>query len=176
MDQHSSEKLARLWTEAQPVVGSYLLSLLPDFHQAEDVLQQVAVLLVREFDKYDASRPFLPWVLGIARNLALKSRREAARNSKHFFGEALMDQIQAAFQEHPDSWASVRKALRHCLSEQPQKVLELLRWRYAFDMKPAEVARRMGITSGATRVMLHRARLVLRRCIRRHAEGASQWT
>lgn len=176
MDQLNSEKLARLWTEAQPVVGSYLLSLLPDFHQAEDVLQQVAVLLVREFEKYDASRPFLPWVLGIARNLAMKSRREAARSSKHFFGEALMDQIQAAFQEQPDSWASVRKALHHCLSEQPQKVLELLRWRYAFDLKPAEVARRMGITSGAARVMLHRARVVLRRCIRRHAEGANQWT
>jgi RNA polymerase sigma-70 factor (ECF subfamily) len=175
MDQLSSEKLARLWTEAQPVVGSYILSLLPDFHQAEDVLQQVAVLLVREFEKYDASRPFLPWALGIARNMVLKSRREAARNSKHFIGEAMMDQIQAAFEEQPDAWGSMRKALRRCLGEQPPKMLELLRWRYAFDLKPAEVARRMGITGGAARVMLHRARLVLRQCIKRYAEGGGQW-
>jgi RNA polymerase sigma-70 factor, ECF subfamily len=175
MDQPNSEKLARLWTEAQPVVGSYILSLLPDFHQAEDVLQQVAVLLVREFDKYDASRPFLPWALGIARNMVLKSRREAARHSRQFLNEALVHQIEQAFQDSSDTWASVRKALRHCLRKQPQKVLELLRWRYAFDMKPAAVARELGITPGATRVMLHRARIVLRQCIQRHAYGASTW-
>jgi RNA polymerase sigma-70 factor, ECF subfamily len=175
MDQLSSEKLARQWTEAQPVVGAYILSLIPDFHQAEDVLQQVAVLLVREYEKYDPARPFLPWALGIARNMVLKSRRDVARSSEHFLGELLMDQIQAAFQEPNDNWGAVRKALYLCLGKQPRKVLELLRWRYAYDLKPGEAALKMGITAGAARVMLHRAREVLRRCIQRHAEGVAQW-
>jgi RNA polymerase sigma-70 factor, ECF subfamily len=72
MDQKASEQLARLWTESQPVVASYILSIIPNFHQAEDVLQQVAAALVGEFQRFDPSKPFLPWVLGIARNLALK--------------------------------------------------------------------------------------------------------
>ena len=48
------------------MVAAFVLSIIPDFHQAEDVLQQVAVVLVREFGQFDTSRPFLPWALGIA--------------------------------------------------------------------------------------------------------------
>src|SRR5436309_247151 len=103
------EQFARLWTESQPVVAAFVLSVIPDFHQAEDVLQQVAVVLVREFDRFDASRPFLPWALGIARNLALQSRRDVARRSKHFLSETVLDQIQAAFHESEGSLIAIRK-------------------------------------------------------------------
>ncbi len=53
------------------MVAAFVLSIIPDFHQAEDVLQQVAVVLVREFGQFDTSRPFLPWALGIARTWLL---------------------------------------------------------------------------------------------------------
>ncbi len=175
MDQQASESLARLWTESQSVVAAYLFSLLPDFHQAEDALQQVAVALVREFDKYDSSRPFLPWALGVARNVALKSRREAARNAEHPLGESLLAQIQTAFAQDVEAYGGIRKALRVCLRKQPAKVLELLRWRYAQDLKPSDVAERMGLTAGAVRVMLHRAREVLRRCIKRNTSEVVEW-
>ena len=175
MDQKTSEQLARLWTESQPVVSAFILSVIPDFHQAEDVLQQVAVVLVREFDRFDVSKPFLPWALGIARNLALKSRREVARKSRYVLSESLLDQIQTAFQENEDTWVAIRTVLRHCLHKQPEKVVELLQWRYAHDLKPNEAALRMGITSGAVRAMLFRARQSLRRCIRRSTQGAVEW-
>jgi RNA polymerase sigma-70 factor (ECF subfamily) len=176
MTQGNSEQLARLWTESQPIVAAFVLSAIPDFHQAEDVLQQVAVVLVREFEHFDPSRPFLPWALGIARNVALKSRRETARRSKYVINEAVLDQIQSAFHEAEDSFVAVRKWLRHCLEKQPQKMLELLRWRYVHDMKPGEAAARMGLTSNAVRAMLHRSRESLRKCIRRNSKGAIEWS
>jgi RNA polymerase sigma-70 factor, ECF subfamily len=175
MDQQSSEQLARLWTESQPVVAAYILSIIPNFHQAEDVLQQVAVALVGEFERFDASRPFLPWVLGIARNMALKSRRTAVRRWKHELSEALIEKIESAFHEQDDALVAMRQWLRYCLRKQPKKMLELLRWRYAHNLKPSEVAPRMGITSGAVRAMLHRSREALRKCIRRNAQGAVEW-
>lgn len=175
MSQESSEQLARLWTESQPIVAAFVLSAIPDFHQAEDVLQQVAVVLVREFDRFDTSRPFLPWALGIARNVALKSRRDVARRSKYVLNEAVLDQLQIAFHEGEDSLIAIRKSLRHCLDKQPEKILELLKWRYAHDMKPSEAAVRMGITSNTVRAMLHRAREALRKCIRRNSQGAVEW-
>src|SRR6478609_1756910 len=128
MSRPSAEQLARLWTESQPIVSAFILGAIPDFHQAEDVLQQVAVVLVREFDQFDTSRPFLPWALGIARNLALKSRREVARRSKYVMNEAVLDKIQIAFREGEDSHIAIRKWLRECLEKQPQKILELLQW------------------------------------------------
>lgn len=157
------------------MVSAYLFSLLPDFHQAEDALQQVAVALVREYDKYDSTRPFLPWALGVARNVALKSRRGAARKAEHPLGETVLAEIQVAFAQDADMWGGIRKALRDCLHKQPAKVLELLRLRYAHDMKPSDVAVQMGLTAGAVRVMLHRAREVLRRCIRRQTSEVVEW-
>jgi RNA polymerase sigma-70 factor (ECF subfamily) len=129
-------------------------------------------VLVREFDKYDKSRPFLPWALGIARNVVLMSRRDAAKSSGHVFNQELLDQIESAFHEDEDAWSSARAFLNVCLDMLPQKSLEILRWTYAEDLKPSEVANRMGITSGAVRVKLHRARVALQKCIRRHVQLA----
>jgi len=167
MQQENTEQLARLWTQSQSVVGAYILSLVRDFHVAEDILQQVAVVLVREFEKYDAARPFLPWAMGIAKNVVLKSRRDMARDSGGLLDQELVDRVQAAFEEQSEGWVAVRQALRACLEKQSKRMLEVLRWRYAYDLKPQEVAHRMGVTSGAVRVMLHRARAGLRECIDR---------
>src|SRR5262245_7518054 len=167
MQQEHTEQLARLWTQSQSVVGAYILSLVRDFHAAEDLLQQVAVVLVREFEKYDSARPFLPWALGIAKNVILKSRRHLGREAGNVLDQELVDRVQAAFEEQAEGWGAIRVALRQWLEKQSKRMLEALRWRYAYDLKPQEVAHRMGVTSGAVRVMLHRARGALRACIDR---------
>lgn len=167
MDQENTEKLARLWTESQSVVASYIFSLVRDFHLAEDILQQVAVVLVREFEKYDPSRPFLPWTMGIAKNVTLQQRREA-KNLNRLLETELIDRIQATFESKSEELISTRQALRLCLEKQKNRLMEVLQWRYAFDLKPQEIAHRMGITSGAVRVMLYRARTSLRECIQRN--------
>jgi RNA polymerase sigma-70 factor (ECF subfamily) len=174
MQQERTEQLARLWTESQPVVASYILSLVRDFHAAEDILQQVAVVLVREFEKYDPARPFLPWALGIAKNVALKSRREMSKDVSLLLDTELLDQIQVGFEENLGAWTALRQALQTCLQKQHERMREVLRWRYAFDLKPQEVAARMGITSGAVRVMLHRARMALRECIQHRLRAAGE--
>jgi DNA-directed RNA polymerase specialized sigma24 family protein len=48
---------------------------------------------------------------------------------------------------------------------------DVLKWRYAHDLKPRDVAQKMGITSGAVRVLLHRAREALRECIQKKARA-----
>jgi RNA polymerase sigma-70 factor (ECF subfamily) len=165
MERGKTEQLACLWTEAQPVVSAYILSLVRNFHAAEDILQQVAIVLVREFEKYDCGRPFLPWALGIAKNVALKQRREMTRDTSCLLDTALLDQLQVGFEESANAWAPLREALQICLTRQQKRMLEVLRWRYGFDLKPQEVANRMGLNPGAVRVMLHRARTALRQCI-----------
>ncbi|HEY2762051.1 MAG TPA: sigma-70 family RNA polymerase sigma factor [Pirellulales bacterium] len=173
MDQESTEQLARLWTQAQPVVASYVLSLVRDFHLAEDILQQVAVILVREFEKYDPARPFLPWSLGIAKNVVLKSRRDMARDSSRLLDSELVDRLQAAFEQDLEVWGSLRQALHACLQQQKGRLQEALQWRYSQDLKPQSIAEKMGTTAGAVRVMLHRARAVLRECIRRRLSAGA---
>ena len=78
MDAH--ERFTLLWTAAQPIVGSYIGSLVPDFQEAEDLLQEVALVLLRKFPEYDDRRPFVAWALGVARFEVLHARRSHARS------------------------------------------------------------------------------------------------
>ena len=49
---------------------------------ANDCLQETFLRLFRQLDRYDAGRPLRPWLLGIARNVALDlARREAVRST-----------------------------------------------------------------------------------------------
>jgi RNA polymerase sigma-70 factor (ECF subfamily) len=172
MQDQRTEQLARLWTEAQPMVAAYILSLIPDFHRAEDVLQQVAVVLVRRFDEYEPGRPFLPWALGIARNASFDCRREMAKVRSPLLNDELIESVREVFEEESDASICIRQALRTCLQGLRERMLEVLQLRYAEDLKPQDVAKRLGITSGSVRVILHRARQGLRACIERSTRAS----
>jgi RNA polymerase sigma-70 factor, ECF subfamily len=161
-----SERLAMLWTKAQPYVAAYITSLVPDFHRAEDVLQQVAVILVRKFDQYDPTQPFLPWALGIARRELLKQQRQQARD-RHVFSADFAEQLSAVYEKMDGQFDGYRQTLADCLRELDERARNALDLRYSDDLSPAVVAERIEMTPGATRVLLHRARESLRHCIQR---------
>ena len=62
------ERFMRYWTRAQPVVAGYVSSMTPDVHEADDLLQDTAVVLLRKFGEYDPGRSFVAWALGIAKS------------------------------------------------------------------------------------------------------------
>src|SRR5512139_3073966 len=53
----------------------YLLRLLGDEAVAEDAFQQTWVQVAERIGRYDARRPFGPWLFAVARNLALDHLR-----------------------------------------------------------------------------------------------------
>src|SRR4051812_23255957 len=62
------QDIARRWAIAQPSVVAFISLLVPRYHDAQDVLQEVAaVVLSYEFDKKGWPESFDGWVLGIAR-------------------------------------------------------------------------------------------------------------
>ena len=71
-------QVTRGWTLAQPAVAAFLTSVVRDFRERDDLLQEVAVAVLESFESYDESRPFVPWAIGIARHRVgtwLRSRR-----------------------------------------------------------------------------------------------------
>jgi RNA polymerase sigma factor (sigma-70 family) len=58
-----------------PRVYNYLRRLVRSPQTAEDLAQEAFLKAWSAYDRYDAGRPFLPWVLQIARRLALDAWR-----------------------------------------------------------------------------------------------------
>ncbi|MCP4172172.1 MAG: RNA polymerase factor sigma-70, partial [Fuerstiella sp.] len=57
MDE-KSRQATRLWTLAQPKVSAYVTSVVRDFKDRDDVLQDIAVAVIDSFDTYDPGRSF----------------------------------------------------------------------------------------------------------------------
>lgn len=164
MSANETEEFAILWTKAQPAVSAFVSALVPNFHEAEDVLDQVVVTLVRKFSTYDRERPFVNWAIGVARFEVLKHRRSRA-NERHYFCDELVAEICSTYQEMSLELEEQKQFLRECLEEVRGRSRKALQLRYFDDLKPAAIGEALGMNSGAVRVMLHRVRASIRQCL-----------
>lgn len=157
--------LSRLWSEAQPVVAAMIVGAVVDFQHAEDLVSQVAETVVMKFGDYDRSRPFVPWALGIARNIVLRHYERRAGDRLVFFDDCTLTALAVA-QEEVASEAAERLALmRQCLAEVKGKTRRVMEMRYLHGLKPAAIGRALDMTSNAVWVMLHRGREGVARCV-----------
>ncbi len=164
--QAAAEAFTRHWIRCQPNIAAYIRSLVPQMHDAEDLLQNVAVVMLRKFAQYDPERPFLHWALGIARNEALGHRRSHAtqrlvRNAD--LAEVLADACEEVAPEMDERLG----ALSRCQENLQPRAREVLRLRYQDALSPPDIATRMKMSHGAVRVALTRARAALMACIER---------
>jgi len=165
-----TKDLAIYWMKAQPTVAAFVSSLIPDFHQAEDVLHEVAMAIVRKFEEYDTQQPFLNWAIGIARFEVLRHRRQYVTD-KHQFSDNLVGIIGAAYEQLSEELDGRRESLRDCLQEAQGRSREALRLRYVDGLRLEEIAKRLGMAHGAARVLLHRTRTALKACIERRLQA-----
>ena len=165
MRSEDAEQLAVLWTGAQAEVGAFLRSVM---HASEvaDVLQQVAVKLVRNFDAYDRDRPFTPWAIGIAKHEVLAWRRKQATD-RHRFSDEIVQRVADAFAQSHEEDRRVPEALQECLKQVEGRGRKVLDMHYGSDMKTDRIAATLNLSGGAVRMLLCRVRDALRECIRR---------
>ena len=169
MNQKEAERLSELWTVAQPTVAAFIRAVIRDRDDAQDVLQQVAVQLVRSYGNYDSGRPFVSWAIEV-----LVWRRKAA-NDRVMFASELVESFAAAFSESGHAQGGYFDALDHCIEAIPDRNRETLKLFYGQDLGADEVAVQMNRTVGAIRTMLCRTREMIRECIERRIaiEGAA---
>lgn len=162
----SREDFTQRWLQAEPSVSAYIFATIHSFHDAEDVLQQVAQQAASRFDHYDPERPFLGWVLWLAKSRIIDFYRRRKRDQL-VINDAFLDRLSAAFMEHAPQRSARREALEHCLQQLPQRSRELLDLRYLEDLPATTIAESLGSTAGSIRVKLTRVRHALAECIQR---------
>lgn len=156
----------RLWTEAQPEVTRYVGSLVTDSAVVRDILQSTAVVLLRKFQTYEPSQPFLPWALGVAKYEILGHERDVARRRICFDSE-LLDRYTHFWAEVAPSLSDETHALQECIRGLPPRQRDLVRLRYFKDLRADEIAKQLELTATNVRVTLLRIREQLRLCVQR---------
>jgi RNA polymerase sigma-70 factor (ECF subfamily) len=163
-DFRPDAEFASRWVTVQPSVGAYIRSAVRDAQHAEDVLQEVARATLEQFGSYDRSRPFLNWVMGIARFRILNYYR-SRRGDKLVFQEAVLEMIERAHVEVAPSVGDREQALADCLERVDGRARDALARRYDAGMAVAQIAQALGTTPNAVSRLLYRTRQLLKDCI-----------
>jgi len=151
---------------AQRALRAYLHAATGNVHETDDLLQEVSNVLWDKFDRYDETRPFAAWAMGIARLQVLKWRQSKARSRKVLSEQALADLAEAATAavEEPDDRPAMLAKCMELLQGRARQVIEM---KYQGEMAIKDIAERLGRQVGAIEMTLVRARRALRDCIER---------
>jgi len=155
-------------------VYSYSYYRIGNHHDAEDVTEQTFLQAYRHFERAlreSRGRPLRPWLIRIAHNLAANFYRDRARKPESAMEDA--DMISAP--QTTESLVEAREELRSILigvRELPEDRREAVIMRFALGMDNREIARALGRTDGATKVLLHRAVRQLERIVAEADESA----
>jgi RNA polymerase sigma-70 factor, ECF subfamily len=140
-------------------VYSYSYYRVGNHHDAEDITEQTFLQAYRHFERArreSHGRPLRPWLIRIAHNLAANHHRDRSRRP-----EANIEAVEPPAHPHDtEQIVSGREDLRAVmrrLDDLPEERREALIMRFALDMSNREIARALGKTDGATKVLIHRA-------------------
>ena len=140
-------------------VYSYAYYRIGNHHDAEDLTEQTFLQAYRHFERAQREsdgRPLRPWLIRIAHNLAANYYRDRSRRPQTQLEDASV--VPAPY--GTEQLAEGREELKEVLagvSKLPDDRREALIMRFALDMDNREIARALGRTEGATKVLLHRA-------------------
>jgi RNA polymerase sigma-70 factor, ECF subfamily len=164
------ERFLALFLPCQGDVRAFVRSILWDRSRCDDVFQEVALVLWRQFERYDATRSsFGAWARGVASNVALKSLQRDRRVPVSLSAGAI-EAIREAFDDLEGAGeTSTEEALRECLRRLPERSQALVQLRYRRALNLVDIAARVKSTPAAVQKALARVRIALQRCIeRRH--------
>ena len=140
-------------------VYSYAYYRVGNHHDAEDLTEQTFLQAYRHFERARAEsdgRPLRPWLIRIAHNLAANYYRDRARKPQTPIDDAGVisapHTTEALVEDRDDL-----KRILECVQLLPDDRREALIMRFALGMDNREIARALGRTDGATKVLLHRA-------------------
>jgi RNA polymerase sigma-70 factor (ECF subfamily) len=140
-------------------VYSYAYYRVGNHHDAEDLTEQTFLQAYRHFEraqKESQGRPLRPWLIRIAHNLAANLYRDRSRKPQ----SPIEDSESLRTLHTTEDLVEGRDELARILDgvkDLPDDRREALIMRFALGMDNREIARAMGRTDGATKVLLHRA-------------------
>ena len=140
-------------------VYSYAYYRVGNHHDAEDLTEQTFLQAYRHFERAlreSDGRPLRPWLIRIAHNLAANLYRDRSRKPQTHIDETTIISAPQDTEEMVQGREEVMEVLKG-VSELPDDRREALIMRFALDMDNREIARALGRSEGATKVLIHRA-------------------
>jgi len=180
----SADALEELVSRYESRVYSLAYRMLGNKEDAEDVLQDTFLNVVRSIDGFKSQSSFSTWLYRVAANAALTKLRQKSKREKSE-GEFLDEVYSVREATHSESsmvdWSDgpadrllneeARQVMEEAITELPEKYRIVFVLRDVEGMPAAEVAKALDLSIPAVKSRLHRARLYLRNRLSHYYTG-----
>jgi RNA polymerase sigma-70 factor (ECF subfamily) len=170
-----------IFREYAPRIFSIARRMLGNDADAEDVMQEVLLLVIRKLDTFRGDSQLGTWLHRVTVNAALAHRQKRHNRQKHEVGDVVDDLAETASSAPLNRWSvspdePVLAEEQHEIIEKAIKTLpDPFRDVYVLadveGLPNSEIADMLGLSLPAVKSRLHRARLRMRDALAPHFEG-----
>ena len=152
----TTPEFVQLITTHQSRLYGYILSLVFDRNQADDLLQQTNAVLWRKADEFELGTNFVAWAFRIAYYEVMQHRRKQQQEQLVFDDELVANLAEVA-RDEDEHFLERQTFLRQCL-DQTVNAIETSCGGYLAGADLAKIAQDLGSSVNAVKQMLFRAR------------------
>ncbi len=166
-DAERAQRFFELFMTSHKQIYAFILMMVHNRNDADDVMQETAVLLWTKFDKFVPGGRFAAWGIGVARNCVMKFR-DKHKKGRLQFGEPIYDLMdsRASNFENPDN--GYIDALEGCTGKLKECDRKIVSMRYKNGISVKEIASILGRSVNGLYKSMARIHTVLEMCIKRN--------
>lgn len=164
-ENHSTEAFVSLLVPNQRRIQAYILVLVPNKNDAEDIFQETLSVMWKNFDKFQLGTDFVAWAITIAKFKILTYRRNLS-SSKIQFNSTIHEFLESVAISKINSLPEHLDVLKKCVQKLSGKEIVLLKFRYEDDMTFQKMSDRTGKHLTAIQRLMTSIHSKLALCIR----------
>lgn len=163
-DARRVDEFVSLFTRHSPWLRGYVMSLVANWADAEEVLQNTNTVLWKKFEQFVPGTDFFAWACQVARHEVMHYRRGKGRDRLQF-GDEFLSVVADEAESLGSELGGMSAALAHCISMLPAKDRRLVEERYREGATTQTTAGVLGRSVDAIYKALGRVRKSLLECI-----------
>ena len=163
-------QLAKVLSKYQPLIQDYAFAIARDFHLAEDVFQEVSLVIAQRWEDLPKGAGLWPWLHETTRHKTLKALHQRNRMPV-MLPEETLARVAVHFETEERETRLGRdlpEAIGACVEKLERTSRRVIQERYADERSCEEIAEGIGRSVQSVYSMLKRARLALAQCVERH--------
>jgi RNA polymerase sigma-70 factor (ECF subfamily) len=162
-----TEEFVQLLSFNQPRIYAFVLALLPNAADADEVMQETSLHLWRRFSEYERGTNFRAWACQVARFKVLEFRRANTTTGFLNLSDELVEHIAEAAAQQADAMELRRLALVDCLKKLSSPDRDLIERRSRADVTMSQISSEVGRPIGGLYKAFERIYRALHECIER---------
>ncbi len=161
-----NESFTKLLLSHQKHIYGYIFMHIPNDSDAEDIFQDVALVMCRRFEEFSPGSNFLAWGIEIAKRKVIKFRQKQVK-SKVIFNDQNLEKLIEYSTSYLDGMDHRKSALKKCIDKLSPQDKILLEKRYHKNVKVIDISKQVNRSAGALYQVFSRIHLTLRNCVKR---------